>query len=208
MNVAQRHDRRAKRAVYAFGRFRMDVAGQRLLSDTAESHAEGVRPLVALVGSGRLVPRTILSTVWPETYVGENVGAEHLDAQESTKPTARHVETVPKRDLLPRRGLDARRAGLMRERTHEDRRRRDRPETPSGSTRWRDVNIAYSRRCTARSRVRRGGRTSFSGDRPRDSSCASRPSRGCLFDKRGPACYHVANNELPTLRRAWTTFAP
>src|SRR5688572_23506889 len=92
-----------KRAVYAFGRFRMDVAERRLLSDTGEVSLtpKAFDTLVALVeNSGRLLPRDeLLSIVWPDTYVGENVLAQNISTLRKALGAdgSALLETVPKR---------------------------------------------------------------------------------------------------------------
>src|SRR5688500_8697733 len=89
--------------VYAFGRFRMDVTERRLLSDSGEVSLtpKAFDTLVALVeNSGRLVPRDeLLSMVWPETYVGENVLAQNISTlRKALGPDGtKLLQTVPKR---------------------------------------------------------------------------------------------------------------
>ncbi|HUR81163.1 MAG TPA: alpha/beta fold hydrolase [Thermoanaerobaculia bacterium] len=89
--------------VYAFGRFRIDVAERRFLRDGAEVALtpKAFDTLVALIeNSGRLVPRDeLLSMVWPDTYVGENVLAQNISTLRKALGTdgSKLLETVPKR---------------------------------------------------------------------------------------------------------------
>src|SRR5215212_2436985 len=88
--------------VYAFGRFRIDVAERRFLRDGAEVSLtpKAFDTLVALIeNSGRLVPRDeLLSMVWPDTYVGENVLAQNISTlRKALGSDGKLLETVPKR---------------------------------------------------------------------------------------------------------------
>ncbi|HYI12643.1 MAG TPA: alpha/beta fold hydrolase [Thermoanaerobaculia bacterium] len=211
-----------KSVVYAFGRFRMEVAERRLLSDTGEVSLtpKAFDTLVALVeNSGRLVPRDeLLSTVWPETYVGENVLAQNISTlRKALGPEGtKLLETVPKRgyrflgdvstlDEPEPIVRDRIRTKVAVEEEGEPERRP--PETKYA--RNGDVNIAYQ----------------VIGDAPldlvfvmgwishldyfwREPSFArfllrlSTFARLILFDKRGTGLSdRVANNELPTLEQ-------
>lgn len=189
--------------VYTFGRFRMEVAERRLLSDSGEVSLtpKAFDTLVALVeNSGRLVPRDeLLSMVWPETHVGENVLAQNISTLRKALGPAgtKLLETVPKRGY--------RFLGDVIEEESE-------PETRPPETKYArngDVNIAYQ----------------VIGDAPldlvfvmgwishldyfwREPSFArfllrlSTFARLILFDKRGTGLSdRVANNELPTLEQ-------
>src|SRR5215212_11456205 len=88
--------------VYAFGRFRIDVAERRFLRDGAEVALtpKAFDTLVALIeNSVRLVPRDeLLSMVWPDTYVGENVLAQNISTlRKALGSDGKLLETVPKR---------------------------------------------------------------------------------------------------------------
>ena len=89
--------------VYAFGPFRMEVAERRLLREDGEVALtpKAFDTLVALVeNSGRLVPRDeLLSIVWPDTYVGENVLAQNISTLRKALggEGPKLLETVPKR---------------------------------------------------------------------------------------------------------------
>jgi pimeloyl-ACP methyl ester carboxylesterase/DNA-binding winged helix-turn-helix (wHTH) protein len=211
-----------KRAVYTFGRFRMDVAERRLLSDTGEVSLtpKAFDTLVALVeSSGRLVPRDeLLSIVWPETYVGENVLAQNISTLRKALgpdgPTL--LETVPKRGyrFLGEVSALGEPELIVRERTRTRIVVEDEIEPGTGlpETKYAhsgDVNIAYQ----------------VIGDAPldlvfvmgwishldyfwREPSFArfllrlSTFARLILFDKRGTGLSdRVANNELPTLEQ-------
>ncbi|HVE72583.1 MAG TPA: alpha/beta fold hydrolase [Thermoanaerobaculia bacterium] len=194
--------------VYAFGRFRMDVAERRLLSDRGEVALtpKAFDTLVALVrNSGRLVPRDeLLSVVWPDTYVGENVLAQNISTLRKALGAdgPKLLETVPKRGyrFLGEVSVVGETEPVVREQTrgHETRYAR------SG-----DVNIAYQ----------------VIGDAPldlvfvmgwishldyfwREPSFArfltrlSTFARVILFDKRGTGLSdRVANSDLPTLEQ-------
>jgi pimeloyl-ACP methyl ester carboxylesterase/DNA-binding winged helix-turn-helix (wHTH) protein len=211
-----------KSVVYAFGRFRMEVAERRLLSDRGEVSLtpKAFDTLVALVeNSGRLVPRDeLLSMVWPETYVGENVLAQNISTlRKALGPEGTTLlETVPKRgyrflgdvSTLGEPELIVRDRSRTKVAVEEE----PDPETRPPETKYArngDVNIAYQ----------------VIGDAPldlvfvmgwishldyfwREPSFArfllrlSTFARLILFDKRGTGLSdRVANNELPTLEQ-------
>jgi pimeloyl-ACP methyl ester carboxylesterase len=198
----------SKAVVYAFGRFRMDVAERRLLSDSGEVSLtpKAFDTLVALVeNSGRLVSRDeLLSLVWPETYVGENVLAQNISTlRKALGPDGpKLLETIPKRGyrFLGEVSLPGEPELMVREQP---------PLPETKYTQSGDVNIAYQ----------------VIGDAPldlvfvmgwishldyfwREPSFArfllrlSTFARLILFDKRGTGLSdRVANNELPTLEQ-------
>jgi len=186
----------------------MDVAERRLLSDSGEVSLtpKAFDTLVALVeNSGRLMPRDeLLSMVWPETYVGENVLAQNISTlRKALGPDGpKLLETIPKRGyrFLGEVSLPGEPELVVREQPRL-------PETKY--TQSGDVNIAYQ----------------VIGDAPldlvfvmgwishldyfwREPSFArfllrlSTFARLILFDKRGTGLSdRVANNELPTLEQ-------
>ena len=123
----------------------MDVAERRLLCDGNEVALtpKAFDTLAALVeNSGRLVPRDeLLSIVWPDTYVGENVLAQNISTLRKAlgDDGPRLLETVPKRGY--------RFLGEVSEVAEPERERVVRePESPLPETRYArsgDVNIAY-----------------------------------------------------------------
>jgi pimeloyl-ACP methyl ester carboxylesterase len=130
--------------LYAFGRFRMDVAERRLIRDGREIALtpKAFDTLVVLIeNSGRLVPRDeLLSIVWPDTYVGENVLAQNISTLRKALGTdGPLLETVPKRGY---RFLGE--VGEIGEPVADP--VADHPETDLPETRYArngDVNIAY-----------------------------------------------------------------
>jgi pimeloyl-ACP methyl ester carboxylesterase/DNA-binding winged helix-turn-helix (wHTH) protein len=215
-----------KRGVYAFGRFRMDVGERRLLSDRGEVSLtpKAFDTLAALVENpGRLVPRDeLLSMVWPDTYVGENVLAQNISTlRKALGPDGpKLLETVPKRGyrFLGEVSALGEPELIVRERTRtkivveEEIQPETRLPEPLPETKYArngDVNIAYQ----------------VIGDAPldlvfvmgwishldyfwREPSFArfllrlSTFARLILFDKRGTGLSdRVANSELPTLEQ-------
>lgn len=126
------------RVVYAFGRFRLDLGERRLLNECGEISLtpKAFDTLAALVeNSKRLVSRDeLLSIVWPDTHVGENVLAQNISTLRKAlgSEASRLLETVPRRGY---RFLGD--VSQVRE-THSESRL---PETRYA--RNGDVNIAY-----------------------------------------------------------------